>query len=98
MNWRTPAACDEGDTCIEVAVNWRKPEACSSLNECLEVARCESGHCLEVATDVLGLRDGDIAIRESARPDTAVVTSRANFARFVAACQNGEYDDLVEEK
>jgi hypothetical protein len=65
---------------------WRKP------------AGCDTGHCLEVATDVPGLRDGDIAIRESVRPGTVVVTSRANFAAFVAACQNGEYDDLCEDR
>ena len=76
---------------------WRKPACCTGINECLEVAPCDTGHCIEVATDVPGLRDGDIAIRESARPGTVVVTSRANFAAFVAACRAGEYDDLCDD-
>jgi len=75
-------------------MNWRKPKSCSLNDVCLEVAPCDCGHCLEVSTDVPGLAPGDLAIRESERPNALVVTSRANFAAFVAACAAGEYTDL----
>lgn len=78
-------------------MNWRKPRACSLNDVCLEVAPCGEAGCLEVATDVPGLAPGDVAIRESARPNALVVTSRASFAAFVAACAAGEYTDLCEE-
>jgi hypothetical protein len=74
-------------------MNWRKPKTCSLNDVFLEVASCNTGHCLEVATD-----DGNIAIRESVRPGTVVVTSRANFAAFIAAAKAGEYDDLCEDR
>lgn len=53
---------------------------------------CGESACLEVSTDECG-----IAIRESMRPGTVVVTSRASFAAFVAAAKAGEYDDLCGE-
>lgn len=50
------------------------------------------GNCVEVAA----LHDGRIAVRNSKRPDEAVVFfTRAEMAAWIKGVKSGEFDDLT---
>jgi hypothetical protein len=58
---------------------WVRPKRCNASSACPEVAV-----------------DGrDIAIRSSAEPATVIRYTREEFAVFVEAAKDGEFDDLV---
>lgn len=51
-----------------------------------------SGNCVELAE----LEDGRVAVRNSRDPNgVMLVYTRADFAHFVAAAKDGDFDDLL---
>ena len=53
--------------------------------------RCSNNGCVEIARI-----DGDIALRDSKRPDGPVLAfDREEFGIFVNAVKAGEFDDLL---
>lgn len=65
----------------DTGTRWRK----SSFSK-------QEGQCVEVAA----LSDGQIAVRNSNRPEAGTVLfTRAEMAAWIKGCQAGEFDDLL---